>query len=167
MSNYPSDPSQGPAYGSSHSPNPYQSTYNAPGVGYYGGAVQPHRGTLILVLGILSLVVCSIMGPFAWLMGSNDLKLIRSGQMDATGESTTQAGMICGIIGTVILAFQVLFFCLYVAIVAIAITAGGREADVSEAVAGCRADSQRPSSSASACRGTPSQLLHLGAPPRQ
>src|SRR5262249_21073957 len=34
----------------------------------------PHRGSLILTLGILSLVVCHPLGLFAWIMGNNDLK---------------------------------------------------------------------------------------------
>src|SRR5438128_1906635 len=38
----------------------------------------PHNGTVILVLGILSLVVCGLLGPVAWVMGNRDLKEIRS-----------------------------------------------------------------------------------------
>jgi hypothetical protein len=62
---------------------------------------MPHRGAAVLVLGILSLVVCGILGPFAWVMGSNDLAEMRAGRMDPEGEGTTRAGQICGIIGTV------------------------------------------------------------------
>jgi hypothetical protein len=68
--------------------------------------VEPHRGTLILVLGILSLVLGGfgiIFGPIAWIMGSNDLAKIRSGQMDPDGESLTNAGRICGMIGTIVI----------------------------------------------------------------
>ena len=32
---------------------------------------------LILIFGILSLVVCGVFGPFAWIMGNNDLAQIR------------------------------------------------------------------------------------------
>lgn len=65
--------------------------------------MQPHRGTLVLVLGILSLVICGIvLGPIAWVMGNNDLKEIRAGRMDPTGEGTTNAGRICGMIGTIL-----------------------------------------------------------------
>ena len=70
--------------------------------------MKPHRGTLILVLGILSLVVCAPIGIAAWLMGSGDLKLMDSGQMDSTGRSLTNAGRICGIIATVLLILGVL-----------------------------------------------------------
>src|SRR5437773_6137619 len=62
----------------------------------------PHRGTMILVLGIFSLVfglIGIVLGPMAWVMGNNDLREIRAGRMDPEGESTTNAGRICGIIG--------------------------------------------------------------------
>lgn len=65
--------------------------------------MQPHRGTLILVLGILSLLVCGICGIVAWVMGNNDLRQIKAGQMDPEGLGTTQAGRICGIIGVVMM----------------------------------------------------------------
>src|SRR5207249_7180801 len=73
----------------------------------YGGAaplpridLQPHHGTLILVLGILSIVICGFLGPVAWVMGSNDLKEIRAGRMDPEGEGPANGGRVCGIIGT-------------------------------------------------------------------
>jgi hypothetical protein len=64
---------------------------------------EPHRGTVILVLGILSLVVAQIiLGPIAWIMGNNDLREIREGRMDPEGEANTNAGRICGMIGTIL-----------------------------------------------------------------
>ncbi|MCB9914327.1 MAG: DUF4190 domain-containing protein [Planctomycetes bacterium] len=63
----------------------------------------PHRGVLILILGICSLVICGFLGPVAWIMGKNDIAQIDSGRMDPEGRGMTQAGMICGIIGTVFL----------------------------------------------------------------
>jgi hypothetical protein len=65
--------------------------------------MKPHRGTLILVLGILSLVICAPLGIPAWIMGNNDLREIDAGRMDPTGRSTTNAGRICGMIGTILL----------------------------------------------------------------
>src|SRR4051812_44771126 len=62
----------------------------------------PHRGSLILVLGLISMMGMPPLGIFAWVMGSNDLHKIRSGIMDPSGESITQAGYICGIIGSVL-----------------------------------------------------------------
>jgi len=67
--------------------------------------VAAHRGALILTLGIVSIVVCCchFLGPVAWIMGNNDLREMREGRMDRDGEGTTQAGRICGIIGTVMM----------------------------------------------------------------
>ena len=65
--------------------------------------MKPHRGTLILVLGILSLIVCGFLGIPAWIMGTSDLKEIDSGTMDPSGRSATNAGRICGMIGTILL----------------------------------------------------------------
>jgi hypothetical protein len=79
--------------------------------------MQPHRGTLILVLGILSLVVCGFLGPVAWIMGGGDLKEMRAGRMDPSGEGSTNAGRICGMISSVFLA---LGFCIIVPITVIA-----------------------------------------------
>jgi hypothetical protein len=69
--------------------------------------MKPHRGTLILVLGILSLVLCAPLGVAAWIMGNGDLKEIDAGTMDPSGRSTTNAGRICGIIGTVLLGLSI------------------------------------------------------------
>jgi hypothetical protein len=78
------------------------------------GGLEPHRGTLILVLGILSIVVslmCCVTIPIpvgmalgipAWIMGKNDSANITSGQMDPLGAGMTKGGMICGIVGTIL-----------------------------------------------------------------
>ncbi len=65
--------------------------------------MQPHRGTLILVLGILGLLVCQILGIVAWVMGNGDLRAMQEGRMDPTGEGMTKAGKILGIISVVLL----------------------------------------------------------------
>jgi hypothetical protein len=73
----------------------------------------PHRGGLILTLGILSLVICGPLGIFAWIMGNNDLVAMRSGEMDLRGESTTQAGRICGIIACCMMLAGCLFYLVF------------------------------------------------------
>jgi hypothetical protein len=75
--------------------------------------MKPHRGTLILVLGILGLVVCAPLGIAAWLMGSGDLKQMDAGTMDTAGRSLTQAGRICGIIGTVLLIIGIIIAAIF------------------------------------------------------
>jgi len=62
---------------------------------------QPHRGTLILVLGILGIVCCLICGIIAWVMGNGDLKEMDAGRMDSSGRGLTQAGKICGMISVI------------------------------------------------------------------
>jgi hypothetical protein len=72
--------------------------------------MKPHRGTLILVLGILGLVVCAPLAIAAWVMGSGDLKEMDAGTMDPSGRGITNAGKICGIIGTILLVLGLLIF---------------------------------------------------------
>jgi DNA-directed RNA polymerase subunit RPC12/RpoP len=62
--------------------------------------VEPHRGGIVLTLGILSLVVCGPLGLIAWYLGAQDLDKMRHGVMDNSGYGVTQAGYILGIIGT-------------------------------------------------------------------
>lgn len=93
------------------------------GPGGYRRDWEPHRGTLVLVLGILGLVfsLAGVMcygyfaafplGLTAWILGHNDLAKMRRNEMDPVGRNNTQAGMICGIIGTVISAIEVLACC--------------------------------------------------------
>ena len=82
--------------------------------------MQPHRGTMILVFGILGLVVCMPLGIVAWVMGSIDLKAMDAGTMDPEGRSITQAGKIIGMIAT-ILNIIGLFFGLLMLVLAIAL----------------------------------------------
>ena len=65
-------------------------------------SVRPHRGTMILVFGILGVVCCFIFAIVAWVMGYGDLKEIKARRMDPAGEGMTKAGMILGIVGCVL-----------------------------------------------------------------
>ncbi len=78
--------------------------------------MKPHRGTLILVLGILSIVICGFLGIPAWIMGKNDLAAMDAGQMDTAGRSLTNAGRICGMIGTILLILGVVIGVLFFAL---------------------------------------------------
>jgi len=99
------------------SPNLYQSPGTPMGVRTPRYS-KPHRGGLILTFGVLGFVCCGIFGIPAWIMGSADLKEIQAGRMDPAGQGLTQAGMILGIITTIIAILQGLF-------IAFAIAAGG------------------------------------------
>ncbi len=95
---------------SSYQPQPPPGSTGAMPPGVF---VRPHRGGTILTLGILGLLCCVPLALAAWLMGSSDLNEINAGRMDRAGYGTTQAGMICGIIGTVV---GVLWFFLSLAV---------------------------------------------------
>ncbi len=64
--------------------------------------LRPHRGTLILVLGILGIVCCFICGIVAWVMGNGDLREMAAGRMDPSGQGITQAGKICGMVSVIL-----------------------------------------------------------------
>ena len=74
-----------------------------------GPRLREGRGTTVLVLGILGLVVCFICGIIAWSMGASDLKEMRAGRMDRRQESETRIGMILGIIATILAGLGVIF----------------------------------------------------------
>jgi hypothetical protein len=63
------------------------------------------RAITALVLGILSLVCCPFVGPVAWYMGNAEAKAIRAGQASAAGETLAKVGFILGILGSLYLAF--------------------------------------------------------------
>jgi hypothetical protein len=73
---------------------------------------KPHRGATILVLALLSFLCCPLLAPVAWIMGHSDLREMRAGQMDASGLPLTQAGMILGIISTILSALGLAAVCL-------------------------------------------------------
>jgi len=69
--------------------------------GATGRYVRPHRGGLILALGIIGWVVtCPIVSAIAWSMGTADLRDMRAGRMDRDGMGLTQAGQILRMIYT-------------------------------------------------------------------
>ncbi|HAC09550.1 MAG TPA: hypothetical protein DCG14_07835 [Phycisphaerales bacterium] len=74
---------------------------------------EPDRSSIVLVLGVLSLVICAPLGIAAWVMGASDLREMDAGLRVADGRSTAKAGMICGIIGTVLFVLQVLLGLLF------------------------------------------------------
>ncbi|SDC96775.1 DUF4190 domain-containing protein [Nocardioides lianchengensis] len=84
-------------------PPPPPPEYGAPQPPY-GGAPQNHpRGTLILVLGILSLVCCGLFtGIPAFIMGRSALAEIDANPVPTANRGLIKAGYICGIIGTVL-----------------------------------------------------------------
>jgi predicted Zn finger-like uncharacterized protein len=96
---------------------------------------QGDRSGMVLALGIISVVFVLIScvaagivgvlpigvigigtGIAAWLIGRKDLAAIASGDRDPNGQGLTNAGMICGIIGTIINGVIVLLQCLVIVV---------------------------------------------------
>ncbi|MHC4680022.1 MAG: DUF4190 domain-containing protein [Planctomycetota bacterium] len=78
--------------------------------------LAPHRGGLILALGILGLVCCFICGIIAWVMGNNDLREMAAGRMDRSGQGLTQAGKICGMISVILQIIGLVMWLLFMAL---------------------------------------------------
>ena len=90
--------------------------------------LDPDRGVIILVFGILSICLglvgmsmccCGAFGlgfgiP-AWVMGKRDLRHVAAGTMNPANRGLTQAGMICGIIGTILGIVATVLLILYIA----------------------------------------------------
>ena len=68
--------------------------------------MRPHRASTVLVYGILGLIVCQLLAIVAWRMGNDDLREMEFGRMDPSGRDLTNAGRVCGMVGTGILIFQ-------------------------------------------------------------
>lgn len=85
---------------------------------WYGPPKPPDHpeAVTILVLGILSVMVCQIIGPFAWSKGNQALEDIRASGGAIGGYNMVQAGRICGMVGTGLIAFYVAIFAFYILI---------------------------------------------------
>ena len=86
--------------------------------------LEPHRGVLLLVLGICALVLCPFIGCFVWPMANGDLREIDAGRMDPEGRSMTQAGKILSIISLAIFALPFLILGTMVLLMVVGSVAG-------------------------------------------
>ncbi len=116
---------QGSPYGEGTTPPPYeqQQPYTAPQYGQPYGQAQPYgqqpgyptyaadhpKATTALILGILGIVVCGFLAPFAWRIGKRTVDEIDASQGQLGGRGSAQAGYILGLIGTVLLGLGLLF----------------------------------------------------------
>ena len=70
----------------------------------YGYAVPEHpKAQTSLILGILGLVLCQVVAPFAWSTGKKTVNEIDASGGRLGGRSQAQTGYVLGIVGTVIL----------------------------------------------------------------
>jgi uncharacterized membrane protein YjgN (DUF898 family) len=85
-----------------------------PGFGPPGYPVYPRppkhpQAVTVLVLGILGIVVCGLIGPFAWSMGNRVVAEIEASGGRWDGQTEATIGRILGIVSTALLALSVLF----------------------------------------------------------
>lgn len=76
---------------------------------------EASQATTALVLGILGIVICGFLAPFAWNMGNKELAAIDAGRRPPENRGSATAGRILGIIGTVLLAVGLVFVVLAIA----------------------------------------------------
>ncbi len=113
---------QPPAYGAQPPGYGAPPPYGYPPMGY----AQDHpKATTSLVLGILGIVVCGFIAPFAWRMGKRTDNEIDASQGQFGGRGSAQAGYVLGLIGTILLGIGVLILVVYLVIVIIAVSTNG------------------------------------------
>jgi phosphotransferase system glucose/maltose/N-acetylglucosamine-specific IIC component len=100
---------------SSYTPPPPPPLGPTPGNWQQTNQAEHPDGTTILVLGILSIVVCGLLGPFAWNMGNKTLREIDANpSVVYRNRGNVAAGRICGMIATILIIVGVAFFALIV-----------------------------------------------------
>jgi hypothetical protein len=83
--------------------------------------LAPHRGGLVLALGILSLVSCPLLGLVSWILGRADLAEMDAGRMDPMGRGSTEAGKVLGVVSLALTALMLMATLVFAA-AAVAIT---------------------------------------------
>ena len=73
------------------------------------GYLRAHRGTLLLVLGVLSICCCNLLGIAPIVMANADLAAMARGEMDPSGSGLTQAARILGIVALVLMVLFMVF----------------------------------------------------------
>ncbi len=76
----------------------------------YGPPANHPQAMTVLILGILGLVLCQILGPFAWMMGNRVVAEIDAAAGSVGGRDLANIGRILGIIATVLLAAGLVIF---------------------------------------------------------
>ena len=110
---------QPPAYGQAPPPGAY------PPQGQVQYAPDHPKATTSLVLGILALVLCQVLGPFAWSMGKKTLNEIDASQGRVGGRGAAQAGYILGIVATVLLVLGLLMFVFVIGLAGLGVMSAG------------------------------------------
>jgi hypothetical protein len=81
--------------------------YQSPPPAYVWMPREHPQGTIVLILGILSLAMCALAGPFAWSMGYRTLREIDANPSAYSNRTSVLVGYICGIVATGLLVLTV------------------------------------------------------------
>lgn len=81
------------------------------------------KGTTIFILGLLSLLMCQLLGPIAFIMGNGYLKECAAWDIEPDGLG--KAGRILGLVGTILFVLQFVAVGLYCCLVGGMVGLGG------------------------------------------
>jgi uncharacterized membrane protein YjgN (DUF898 family) len=91
-------------------------SYGAPPPPSYQPPANHPQTTTVLVLGIVGLVACQILGPFAWVMGNRVVAEIDASGGAYGGRDTANIGRILGIVATVLLGLTILALVFFIVV---------------------------------------------------
>jgi len=105
---------------------PYQPQYQPQYQPYYPPYALPPpdhpQATTALVLGIVGVVVCQVLAPFAFVMGRKAVREIDASGGTLGGRGNAQAGYVLGIVGMVMLGLGLLILLVNVVVFVLALT---------------------------------------------
>ena len=88
---------------------------------YYGNQAQhplvppnEKNALLALIFGLIGISACQILAPAGWILGAKSRRKIKESNGALAGDGFALAGMICGIVGTVVLVMGILYFLFFI-----------------------------------------------------
>jgi len=79
----------------------------------YRRPYRPHRGGLILTIGIVGMFTCFIFGLAGWAMATRDLEEMRAGRMDPAGRELTRTGQLIAAAGGALQLSALVFWLIF------------------------------------------------------
>jgi Domain of unknown function (DUF4190) len=122
---YPQDPQpEQQPYQQQYQQQPYQQQpyYQQPYYQQYGPPPDHPQATTALILGIIGMVLCQLLGPFAFVIGRKALREIDASGGTLGGRGNAQVGYVLGIVSMVLLAVYAVIAVVYVIIFAVAVS---------------------------------------------
>ena len=123
-SNYPYHGQQPGGYPQHNPHQPYGQPGPQPYPGYAPFPGKQHRGTIVLVLAILSWAVCPICGIVAIVMAKSDMKEMEQAIMDPSGMAITKAAFWVSVANLIFAGFVILLYAGIIALMILNILSG-------------------------------------------